>query len=178
MVLEAPKVVNATLNLIVDDDQRGRVRRVGADFATSITGDISGNLLISLICGVLTHPPQRLGHPTRDCQIRPHHGRTELPPLTASPKPTVAERDRTTPTRPDARTVTRIRHMTSVEPVSSTSIAVSAGRCVDLYSYGVDAVQVLGAGAARTAQVRPTRPASHPRRHPLPQRAPVRCTRG
>lgn len=55
MVLEAPKIVDGTLNLIDDDRQRERVRRVAADCAKSITGYISGNLLISIICGVLTY---------------------------------------------------------------------------------------------------------------------------
>jgi predicted PurR-regulated permease PerM len=55
MVLEAPKIVDATLNLIDDDQQRERVRRVAADCAKSITGYISGNLLISIICGALTY---------------------------------------------------------------------------------------------------------------------------
>jgi predicted PurR-regulated permease PerM len=55
MVLEAPKIVTGTLNLIGDDDQRERVRHVATDCAKSITGYISGNLLISVICGVLTY---------------------------------------------------------------------------------------------------------------------------
>ncbi|WP_375423909.1 AI-2E family transporter [uncultured Friedmanniella sp.] len=55
MVLEGPKVVDGALNLIEDTDSRERVRRVGADCAKSITGYISGNLLISIICGVLAY---------------------------------------------------------------------------------------------------------------------------
>lgn len=55
MVLEGPKVVEGTLNLIEDPDTRERVRRVSADCAKSITGYISGNLLISIICGGLTY---------------------------------------------------------------------------------------------------------------------------
>ncbi len=55
MVLEAPKVVDGTLNLIDDDISREHVRRVAADCAKSITGYISGNLLISVVCGVLTY---------------------------------------------------------------------------------------------------------------------------
>jgi predicted PurR-regulated permease PerM len=55
MVLEAPKIVNGALNLFDDDALRERVRRVSADCAKSITGYISGNLLISVICGVLTY---------------------------------------------------------------------------------------------------------------------------
>ena len=55
MVLEGPKVVSGVLNLIEDDDSRARVRAVAADCAKSITGYISGNLLISIICGGLTY---------------------------------------------------------------------------------------------------------------------------
>jgi len=55
MVLEGPKVVSGLLNLVEDDDSRERVRRVSADCAKSITGYISGNLLISIICGGLTY---------------------------------------------------------------------------------------------------------------------------
>lgn len=54
MVLEGPKLVDGTLNLM-DPGRRDRVRKVGADCARSITGYISGNLLISVICGVLTY---------------------------------------------------------------------------------------------------------------------------
>ncbi|RYZ31977.1 MAG: AI-2E family transporter [Propionibacteriaceae bacterium] len=55
MVLEGPKVVAGLLGLIEDDEGRERVRAVSADCARSITGYISGNLLISIICGVLTY---------------------------------------------------------------------------------------------------------------------------
>ena len=54
MVLEGPKVVGATLNLM-SSSTADRVRRVGADCAKTITGYLSGNLLISVICGVLTY---------------------------------------------------------------------------------------------------------------------------
>jgi predicted PurR-regulated permease PerM len=54
MVLEGPKVVNGALGLL-EPGNRERVRRVGADCAKSITGYLSGNLLISVICGVLTY---------------------------------------------------------------------------------------------------------------------------
>jgi predicted PurR-regulated permease PerM len=53
MVLEGPKVVSGSLNLIERDDIRDRVRAVGADCAKSVTGYLSGNLLISVICGVI-----------------------------------------------------------------------------------------------------------------------------
>ena len=55
MVLEGPKVVSGLLGLIEDGESRERVRAVSADCARSITGYISGNLLISIICGVLTY---------------------------------------------------------------------------------------------------------------------------
>jgi predicted PurR-regulated permease PerM len=54
MVLEGPKVVDGFLNLL-DPGVRPRVRAVSADCAKSITGYLSGNLLISVICGVLTY---------------------------------------------------------------------------------------------------------------------------
>lgn len=55
MLLEAPKIVDGILTLIEDDDTRTRVRRLAGDCAKSITGYISGNLLISVICGALTY---------------------------------------------------------------------------------------------------------------------------
>lgn len=54
MVLQAPKVTEGTLNL-VDRDRAERIARVGADCAKTITGYISGNLLISVVCGLLTY---------------------------------------------------------------------------------------------------------------------------
>jgi predicted PurR-regulated permease PerM len=54
MVLEAPRVVNGFLALF-DDRRAEHIRRVGHDCARTITGYISGNLLISVICGVLTY---------------------------------------------------------------------------------------------------------------------------
>jgi predicted PurR-regulated permease PerM len=53
MVLEGPKVVSGTLALIDSRDTRGRVQAVAADCAKSVTGYLSGNLLISVICGVI-----------------------------------------------------------------------------------------------------------------------------
>jgi predicted PurR-regulated permease PerM len=54
MVLEGPKLVDGVINLFPTD--RGeRIRRVGHDCAKSVTGYISGNLLISFICGALTY---------------------------------------------------------------------------------------------------------------------------
>jgi predicted PurR-regulated permease PerM len=53
MVLEAPVFLRGVLAVFPDERAR-RIERVGADCARSITGYISGNLLISLICGLLT----------------------------------------------------------------------------------------------------------------------------
>jgi predicted PurR-regulated permease PerM len=53
MVLEGPKLVDGTVN-IFSAPTGERIRRVGHDCAKSVTGYISGNLLISLICGGLT----------------------------------------------------------------------------------------------------------------------------
>jgi predicted PurR-regulated permease PerM len=53
MVLEGPKVVDGTLALL-DPHLQPRVRAVANDCAQSVTGYLSGNLLISVICGVLT----------------------------------------------------------------------------------------------------------------------------
>ncbi|MEV4637388.1 AI-2E family transporter [Actinoplanes sp. NPDC049548] len=54
MVLEAPKIVHGFLALF-DDRRAERIRRVGHDCAKTITGYITGNLLISFICGALTY---------------------------------------------------------------------------------------------------------------------------
>jgi predicted PurR-regulated permease PerM len=54
MVLEGPKITETTLNLL-SPQHRDRARRVTTDCAKSVTGYISGNLLISVICGVLTY---------------------------------------------------------------------------------------------------------------------------
>ena len=54
MVLEGPKLVEGTLNLF-EPATGERIRRVSTDCARSVTGYLSGNLLISVICGVLTY---------------------------------------------------------------------------------------------------------------------------
>ena len=54
MVLEGPRVVEGSLDLL-PPERRPRVRRVAPDCARSVTGYISGNLFISVICGVLTY---------------------------------------------------------------------------------------------------------------------------
>jgi predicted PurR-regulated permease PerM len=53
MVLEAPKIVDGFLALF-PEQRAERISRVGHDCAKTITGYLSGNLLISLICGTLT----------------------------------------------------------------------------------------------------------------------------
>ncbi|GHJ54994.1 AI-2E family transporter [Nonomuraea sp. TT08I-71] len=53
MVLEAPKIISGTLKL-VGDGAAERLRRIGRDSSRIITGYLSGNLLISVICGGLT----------------------------------------------------------------------------------------------------------------------------
>ena len=54
IVLEGPKIVDGLLALFAPETGE-RMRRVGADCAKSVTGYISGNLLISVICGGLTY---------------------------------------------------------------------------------------------------------------------------
>ncbi|GAB7191681.1 AI-2E family transporter [Kineococcus sp. NUM-3379] len=54
MVLEGPKLVGGTLALF-QPARAERIRRVGADCAHSVTGYLTGNLLISVICGTLTY---------------------------------------------------------------------------------------------------------------------------
>ena len=53
MVLEGPKIVDGFTNLFAPATGT-RIRRVAADCAKSVTGYLSGNLLISVVCGVLT----------------------------------------------------------------------------------------------------------------------------
>jgi predicted PurR-regulated permease PerM len=53
MVLEAPKIIAGALAL-AGDGRAGRLRRLGRDSSRTITGYLSGNLLISVICGGLT----------------------------------------------------------------------------------------------------------------------------
>jgi predicted PurR-regulated permease PerM len=53
-VLEGPKVVDGALALF-PPQRAERIRRVTHDCAKTVTGYISGNLLISAICGVLTY---------------------------------------------------------------------------------------------------------------------------
>ncbi|MFE2578716.1 AI-2E family transporter [Streptomyces sp. NPDC059378] len=54
MVLEGPKAVDGALAL-VDEARATRIRRVGAACARTVNGYLTGNLLISVICGVLTY---------------------------------------------------------------------------------------------------------------------------
>src|SRR5215210_3383032 len=53
-VLEGPKVVDGTLALF-PAQRAERIRRVTRDCAKTVTGYITGNLLISAICGILTY---------------------------------------------------------------------------------------------------------------------------
>lgn len=54
LVLEGPKLIEGTLALFTPLRAQ-RIRQVGADCAKTISGYLSGNLLISLICGLLTY---------------------------------------------------------------------------------------------------------------------------
>jgi predicted PurR-regulated permease PerM len=54
MVLEGRRAVDAFLSLF-EPHRAERIRRVGSECARTITGYITGNLLISVICGVLTY---------------------------------------------------------------------------------------------------------------------------
>jgi predicted PurR-regulated permease PerM len=61
MVLEGPRAVDAFLALF-DTRRAERIRRVGGDCARTVTGYITGNLLISVICGLLTYVTLLLVH--------------------------------------------------------------------------------------------------------------------
>jgi predicted PurR-regulated permease PerM len=54
MVLEGPMIVDGTVNLFAPATGT-RIRRVATDCAKSVTGYLSGNLLISFVCGLLTY---------------------------------------------------------------------------------------------------------------------------
>ncbi|WP_245160868.1 AI-2E family transporter [Blastococcus sp. CT_GayMR16] len=54
MVLEGPKIVDVSLN-VFNPTRAERIRRVGHDCAKSVTGYLSGNLFISVVCGTLTY---------------------------------------------------------------------------------------------------------------------------
>lgn len=53
MVLQAPRLTSGLLGLL-DDRHAERARRVGRDCAHTVTSYLTGNLLISVICGLLT----------------------------------------------------------------------------------------------------------------------------
>ncbi len=59
MVLQGPALVEGTVGLF-EPRTAARIRRVGTDCARAITGYVSGNLLISVICGGLTYLVLRL----------------------------------------------------------------------------------------------------------------------
>jgi predicted PurR-regulated permease PerM len=54
MVLQCPRMVDGFLSLF-DPLRAERIHRVGSECARTITGYITGNLLISVICGLLTY---------------------------------------------------------------------------------------------------------------------------
>jgi predicted PurR-regulated permease PerM len=53
MVVQTPRITAAT-QALAGEPRAERLRRIGQACSTTITGYLSGNLLISLICGVLT----------------------------------------------------------------------------------------------------------------------------
>ncbi len=61
MVVEAPKIINGFLALF-NDEHAERIRRVGHDCARTVTGYITGNLLISVIAGLLAYAALALLH--------------------------------------------------------------------------------------------------------------------
>ncbi|WP_030332564.1 AI-2E family transporter [Micromonospora parva] len=54
MVLEAPRITRGLL-AAAGDGQGERLRRVGREVSRTVTGYLTGNLLISVICGALTY---------------------------------------------------------------------------------------------------------------------------
>ncbi len=54
MVLEGPKIIRGVLGMIDTPAARARVRLVGIDCSKAINGYVFGNLLMSVICGLLT----------------------------------------------------------------------------------------------------------------------------
>jgi len=61
MVVEAPKIINGFMALF-DEEHAERIRRVGHDCARTVTGYITGNLLISVIAGLLAYAALALLH--------------------------------------------------------------------------------------------------------------------
>lgn len=53
ILVEGPKLLAGALNAL-RPERRDRVERVGADCAKAVTGYVAGNLVISVICGLLT----------------------------------------------------------------------------------------------------------------------------
>jgi predicted PurR-regulated permease PerM len=53
MLLEAPAIISSFLSLL-SPDKAGQVRRIGQDAARAVTGYMAGNLLISVIAGMVT----------------------------------------------------------------------------------------------------------------------------
>ena len=55
MVLEGPKIIRGVLGMIDDPTNRERLRQVGGDCSKAVNGYVFGNLLMSVICGLLTY---------------------------------------------------------------------------------------------------------------------------
>jgi predicted PurR-regulated permease PerM len=87
MVLEGPKLVDGALNLVSDRQRRERTHQVAADCAKSITGYISGNLLISVICGGLIYAALKIMGVPGDLKDEPTTGEEEVPITTEPPPP-------------------------------------------------------------------------------------------
>jgi predicted PurR-regulated permease PerM len=59
MLLEAPTIIRSCLSLL-SPERAVQVRRIGQDAARAVTGYMAGNLLISLIAGLLTYVSLRI----------------------------------------------------------------------------------------------------------------------
>lgn len=55
MVLEGPKIIRGVLGMVEVPANRERLRRVGTDCSKAINGYVFGNLVMSVICGLLTY---------------------------------------------------------------------------------------------------------------------------
>jgi predicted PurR-regulated permease PerM len=80
MVLEAPKIIDGFLALF-SARRAERIRRVSQDCAKTVTGYISGNLLISVICGLLTYGVLAILHVPFAALIALFVGLADLIPL-------------------------------------------------------------------------------------------------
>ena len=80
MVLEAPKIIDG-FPALFPERRAERIRRVGHDCAKTVTGYISGNLLISVICGLLTYGVLAILHVPFAALIALFVGLADLIPL-------------------------------------------------------------------------------------------------